>query len=134
VIGDFFHTYAGIPPGKSFFSPDVPDSPHGRGNPHRRRGTVKITMQEVGYVSHLARLDLGEDEKETFTSQLNNILLYMEILNGVDTEGIKPMTHAISQSNVFRDDEERKSIGAEMALTNAPDGEMGFFGVPKIIE
>ncbi len=91
-------------------------------------------MQEVGYVAHLARLDLGEDEKETFTSQLNNILLYMEILNGVDTEGIKPMTHAIAQANVFRDDEERKSIGVETALANAPDGEMGFFGVPRIIE
>ena len=95
---------------------------------------MKITAQEVGYVAHLARLDLGEDEKETFTSQLNNILLYMEILNRVDTDGIKPMTHAISQSNVLRDDAKRESIGVERALANAPDGDMGFFGVPKIIE
>lgn len=95
---------------------------------------MKITAQEVGYVAHLARLDLGEDEKETFTSQLNNILLYMEILNRVHTGGIKPMTHAISQANVLRDDAKRESIGAERALANAPDGDMGFFGVPKIIE
>ena len=95
---------------------------------------MKITVQEVGYVAHLARLDMDEDEKETFTSQLNNILQYMEILNGVDTEGVKPMTHAISQSNVFREDEEGKSIGVERALANAPDGDMGFFGVPRIIE
>jgi len=95
---------------------------------------VKITAQEVGYVAHLARLDIDENEKETFTSQLNDILQYMEILNGVDTEGVRPMTHAISQSNVFREDEERESIGVERALANAPDGEMGFFGVPRIIE
>ncbi len=95
---------------------------------------MKITTQEMGYVAHLARLDIDEAEKETFTSQLNNILQYMEILNGVDTEGVSPMTHAISQSNVFREDEEEKSIGVERALANAPDGDMGFFGVPRIIE
>ncbi len=95
---------------------------------------MKITAQEVGYVAHLARLDLGEEEKETFTSQLNSILLYMEILNGVDTEGVRPMTHAISQTNVLRDDVKRPSIGVEQALANAPDGGMGFFEVPKIIE
>jgi len=95
---------------------------------------VKITTEEVGYVAHLARLDIDENEKEVFTSQLNNILQYMEILNGVDTEGVSPMTHAISQSNVFREDEEKESIGVERALANAPDGDMGFFGVPRIIE
>lgn len=95
---------------------------------------MKITTQEVGYVAHLARLDLGEEEQETFTSQLNDILRYMEILNGVYTEGIEPMTHAISQSNVLRDDAKRESIGVDQALANAPDGEMGFFGVPRIIE
>jgi len=95
---------------------------------------MKITTREVGYVAHLARLDLGEEEKETFTSQLNDILQYMERLNGVDTEGVRPMTHAISQANVLRDDVKRESIGVERALANAPDGEMGFFGVPRIIE
>jgi aspartyl-tRNA(Asn)/glutamyl-tRNA(Gln) amidotransferase subunit C len=95
---------------------------------------VKITTEEVGYVAHLARLDIDENEKETFTSQLNDILQYMEILNGVDTEEVSPMTHAISQSNVFREDEEKESIGVERALANAPDGDMGFFGVPRIIE
>ena len=95
---------------------------------------MKITTQEVGYVAHLARLDLSEDEKSTLTSQLNNILMYMDILNGVDTEGIAPMTHAISLDNVLRDDTEKKSIGVEVALANAPDGNMGFFGVPRVIE
>ncbi|MBW2674153.1 MAG: Asp-tRNA(Asn)/Glu-tRNA(Gln) amidotransferase subunit GatC [Deltaproteobacteria bacterium] len=95
---------------------------------------MKITAQEVGYVAHLARLDLSENEKGTLTSQLNDILMYMDILNGVDTEGTRPMTHAISLDNVFRDDAEKESVGVEMALANAPEGDMGFFGVPKIIE
>ena len=95
---------------------------------------MKITKEEAGHVAHLARLDFSEDEKGKFTSQINTILMYMDILNGIDTAGIKPMTHAISLDNVFRDDTEKKSTGAEIALANAPDGNMGLFGVPKVIE
>ena len=95
---------------------------------------MKLTTQEVEHVAHLARLDLSKDEGGTLTSQINDILLYMDILNGVDTEGVEPMTHAIAPGNVFRDDAEEPSIGVDMALANAPDGDMGFFGVPRIIE
>ncbi|MEI8173412.1 MAG: Asp-tRNA(Asn)/Glu-tRNA(Gln) amidotransferase subunit GatC, partial [Deltaproteobacteria bacterium] len=38
---------------------------------------MKITKVEVEHVAHLARLDFGEEEKETFTSQLNDILMYI---------------------------------------------------------
>ncbi len=95
---------------------------------------MKITKKEVGYVAHLARLDFSEDEKGKLTSQLNTILVYMDILNRIDTAGIQPVTHAISLDNVLRDDTEKKSIGAEIALASAPDGNMGFFGVPRVIE
>jgi len=95
---------------------------------------VKITKEEVRHVAHLARLKFSEDEEREFTSQLNTMLTYMDILSRVDTAGIKPMTHAISLDNVFRDDTEKKSTGAEIALANAPDGNMGLFGVPKVIE
>jgi len=49
---------------------------------------VKITRDEVLYVAHLARLELTEAEVERFTVQLNDILLYMDKLNELDTEGI----------------------------------------------
>jgi len=95
---------------------------------------LKITKEEVRHVAHLARLNFSEGEEEKFTSQLNTILMYVDILNEVDTAGIQPMTHAISLGNVFRDDTEKKSLGVEIALEGAPDGKMGFFGVPKVIE
>lgn len=46
---------------------------------------MKITKDEVAYVAHLARLSFDETEIETFTSQLNDILLSMEKLSTVDT-------------------------------------------------
>ena len=95
---------------------------------------MKITEKEIAHVAHLARLDFSEDEKGKFTSQINTILMYMDILKRIDTAGIQPVTHAISLNNVLRDDTEKKSTGTEIALANAPDGNMGLFGVPKVIE
>ena len=70
---------------------------------------MKITKEEVDYVAHLARLEFTETEKETFTSQLNEILLYMDKLNEVDTSGVEPLSHAIALNNAFREDEVRES-------------------------
>jgi len=95
---------------------------------------VKITKEEVEYVAHLARLDFSEAEKVKFTSQLNDILMYMDKLNEVDTTGIEPMSHAIALQNAFRDDAVEESLGLELSLSNAPEARGPFFRVPKVIE
>jgi aspartyl-tRNA(Asn)/glutamyl-tRNA(Gln) amidotransferase subunit C len=95
---------------------------------------LKIKKDEVTYVAHLARLEFSEGETDTFTSQLNNILLYMDMLNRVDTTGIEPMTHAIAQQNAFREDRVKPSLSQEATLANAPDTRGDFFRVPKVIE
>jgi len=45
----------------------------------------KINREQVAYVAHLARLSFSGEETEKFTSQLNDILLYMDKLNEADT-------------------------------------------------
>ncbi len=95
---------------------------------------MKITKEEVAHVAHLARLALPGGETERFTAQLNDILLYMEKLNEVDTAGVEPMTHAIAQKNAFREDEVAPSLTVEETLANAPDAREGFFRVPKILD
>ena len=44
------------------------------------------------------------------TSQLGDILDYMELLGELDTEQVEPMAHALDVSDVFRDD----VVGAEL--------------------
>jgi aspartyl-tRNA(Asn)/glutamyl-tRNA(Gln) amidotransferase subunit C len=95
---------------------------------------VKISKEEVEYVAHLARLDFNEKEKDTFTSQLNEILMYMDILGKIDIAGVEPMSHAISLTNALRDDVKEESLGTERALANAPDGAGECFRVPRVIE
>jgi aspartyl-tRNA(Asn)/glutamyl-tRNA(Gln) amidotransferase subunit C len=95
---------------------------------------LKITKEEVAHVAHLARLELREGEMDKFTSQLNDILLYMEKLNSVNTSGVLPMTHATILHNAFREDVVRPSLPHEQSLANAPDPKGEFFRVPKVIE
>lgn len=95
---------------------------------------MKITKEEVEYVAHLARLDFSEEENAKFTTQLNDILMYMEKLNQVETSGIEPMSHAITLQNAFRDDEVKESLTHELTLANAPEARGPFFRVPKVIE
>jgi aspartyl-tRNA(Asn)/glutamyl-tRNA(Gln) amidotransferase subunit C len=95
---------------------------------------LKITKDEVTHVAHLARLEFTEAEAEKFTSQLNNILMYMDMLNRVDMTGVAPMTHAVAQQNAFRDDIVKPSLSRDDTLANAPDTRGDFFRVPKVIE
>jgi aspartyl-tRNA(Asn)/glutamyl-tRNA(Gln) amidotransferase subunit C len=93
-----------------------------------------ISSKQVEYVAHLARLTISDQEKDKFTSQLNDILLYIDKLNELDTRGVEPMSHAIAVTNSFRQDEIMDSIGTEKSLANAPDARGEFFRVPKVIE
>lgn len=91
-----------------------------------------ITVKDVEHVAKLARLELTEEEKEKFTSQLGDVLKYVEQMNEVDTSDVEPMSHAIDFVNVMREDEVKYEQTKEELMKNAPDAEDGFFKVPKI--
>ncbi len=94
---------------------------------------MKISRQEVAHVARLARLSFSEDEMELFTNQLNQILLYMEKLNEIDTQNIKPTYHALELTNVLREDKVGPSLPPERVLSNAPAENKDMFVVPRII-
>lgn len=94
---------------------------------------MSVTKKEVEHIAELARLKFKEEELESFTHQLNEILNYVDKLNELDTENVEPLSHPIENINVFRNDELKKSISTEEALKNAPDKTDEFFKVPKVI-
>jgi len=94
----------------------------------------KISRDEVVYVANLARLSLDREVVVKFTAQLNDILLYMDKLNEVDTTGVEPMSHAIARKNAFRTDTVAPSLPVEASLANAPDARGSCFEVPRVIE
>jgi aspartyl-tRNA(Asn)/glutamyl-tRNA(Gln) amidotransferase subunit C len=94
---------------------------------------MKITKDQVLYVADLARLNLDAAAIEKFAGQIGEILEYVDKLNEVNTDGVKPTSHAISLTNAFREDEPREHLDREKALANAPQKEDGNFIVPKVV-
>lgn len=93
----------------------------------------KLDKQQVRKVAKLARLQLSEDEREQFSTQLSKIIKYIEKMNELDTESVTPLAHCLDVYNNFRPDEPRPSLGTDKTLENAPQRDEDFFKVPKII-
>ena len=94
----------------------------------------KITLSDVEKVARLARLGLSSDEKEKLGDQLNDILVYMDKLDELDTTDIEPLAHILSLKNVLREDRVREGLTHSEALKNAPEEKDGLFKVPPVIE
>lgn len=95
---------------------------------------MKITKEQIQHIAVLSRLNLSEEEKDLFGSQLSSILDYMDQLNELDTRETEPTSHVLSLSNVMRDDILTSSLPGEEALKNAPSRSENFYRVPRIIE
>lgn len=93
-----------------------------------------ISKKDVEYVAALSRLEFSEEEKEKYTEQLDVILEYINQLDELDTEGVKPTYHIVPMTNVFRKDEVSPSLAKDKVLVNAPESQEGCFKVPRIIE
>jgi aspartyl-tRNA(Asn)/glutamyl-tRNA(Gln) amidotransferase subunit C len=95
---------------------------------------LNLDRKVVEHVARLARLALSEDEIATFSRQLGEVLVYMERLNEVNTEGIAPMTHVVDLENVTRQDVAEPPLASGDALRNAPSSREGMFLVPRVID
>ena len=94
---------------------------------------TKITVEDVRKVANLARLQLPEDQLETYTNQLEKILSYVAQLQKIETVNVIPTTRAVEVVNVLREDCIEKTIIREELLELAPHRQDDFFRVPKIL-
>lgn len=95
---------------------------------------VNISPKDVELVARLARLELTEEETESFTGHLNDILRYVQKMNELDTEGVPPTSHVLPLVNVMRDDEIEASLPIDKVTKNAADHEDGQFRVPPVLD
>lgn len=95
---------------------------------------MSVTEKDVRYVAHLARLQLTDDEVESLTEDMSQILGYMETLEELDTSNVEPLEHVIEMEYRLREDKAKEPISHEEALKNAPDADSDYFRVPKVID
>ena len=93
----------------------------------------RISLEEVEYTAHLARLHLSAEESADMTRDLDRILDYVTALQELDTEGIEPTSHPIPVPTPLRPDEDAEPIDPALAVSNAAETEGTAFVVPKVI-
>ncbi len=95
---------------------------------------MMIDEKTVEYAAALAKLTLSEDEKTRVAGELDHILDYINTMNGLNTEGVEPMSHVLPVRNVFREDVVINQDDRDVLLRNAPEKKDGSFVVPKTVE
>ena len=93
-----------------------------------------VNQQEVEQVAFLARLALAEAEAAKLASQLDQILQYVQQLQAIPTDEVKPTSHVLALSNITRPDQRQPCVPPEDVLRLAPERHNQFFKVPKILE
>ena len=95
---------------------------------------MSLSVDDVRWVAHLARLELSQDELATITPQLQAIVAYVDQMRQVNTEGVEPLAHPLPVQNVFRADEPAPSLPVEAALANAPARQGEYYRVPAVLD
>src|SRR5262245_36849627 len=99
-----------------------------------RRTAMSLTPDEIKKIAHLARLSLSNEEVNTLSSQLNNILAFTEQMNEIDTTGIAPLSHALDVTQRLREDKVTETNLRDKYQEIAPQTEAGLYLVPTVIE
>ena len=98
---------------------------------------MAITTEDVAKIARLAHLEITDEELRTFTPQLASIVSYVEQLNELDTSAVAPalggLTPEGERTQATREDIIQPSLGAELALDQAPEKAAGHFRVPKVL-
>ena len=92
-----------------------------------------ITRDEVAHLARLARLQLTDDELDTYAAQLDVIIGAVARVSEVASADVPPTSHSVPLTNVFRADEPQPGLTAEEALSGAPSVEAQRFRVPRIL-
>lgn len=95
---------------------------------------MTLTLGDVEHIAELARLELTDEEKQRFCSQLSAILDCAGRLAKVDTSAVPPTASVQRLHNVLRADIVTPSLDQEETLANAPDQLDGCFRVLPILE
>ena len=107
--------------------------------PGASRVAMAVDTDTVKKIASLARIAITDEDAARIAPELDNIMGWIEQLAEVDTDGVEPMTAVIDNTLRLRDDivDADPLTGGGIRddlMKNAPQGEHGFFTVPKVIE
>ena len=93
-----------------------------------------VSRDDILKIARLARLRLTEEDIDKYGKELDSILNYVEQLQQIDTNSVKPTVQVTGLVNVMRDDTIIDyGVTNEELLSNAPAKEAGGFKVRRVL-
>ncbi len=95
----------------------------------------ELDLNSIKNLSDLCRIACSDDEAESILADLNQTLDFIQKLQDLDTENVRPCYQVQDHlENVFRDDRVSSSYPRDEFLNNAPAQVGGMIRVPPVIE
>ncbi|MDC0873236.1 Asp-tRNA(Asn)/Glu-tRNA(Gln) amidotransferase subunit GatC [Gammaproteobacteria bacterium] len=93
-----------------------------------------MDKETVATISYLSRLSFDKENEEKITKDLENIIKFVDQLDGVDTSDIEPLKSPLEKTAKTRNDQISAENRKEQFLKNAPDANEDYFLVPRVVE
>ena len=95
---------------------------------------MKFDKDSLYKLGKLSKIQIDESKFKSLSSDLGSIIEFIDRLKSIDTENVDPTSNSLDQSLVMREDIASDVNTANEILENAPQKELDFFSVPKVIE
>ena len=94
---------------------------------------MQVSKEEILHIADLADLKLKDDEIDSYTKNLEEILNFANIVNSVDVSSLDVSIGSTDRYNVFRKDEIKEFEDTKALLETAPELEDNMYKIPKVI-
>jgi len=95
---------------------------------------MPIDKDKIKHISKLARISVDEKKIDSLTKDLSSIFKFIEQLNELNTDKVKPLSSILNEPLRTRKDLVNEGKIREKILENSPQKNEEFFVVPKVIE
>ena len=82
---------------------------------------MSIDLKTIKHISKLSRISVDEQKAEKLAGDLNSIFDFIEKLNELKTDQIKPLTSIAETSLKLRNDEIKSKNMREEIIKNSPE-------------
>ena len=66
---------------------------------------MEVNCETIKHLASLSDFAISEEQTETLTKNLQDIIKYISELDSLDTEGVEPTYQVFEMENIWRDDE-----------------------------
>ena len=95
---------------------------------------MTIDLKTIKHIAKLSRISVDDEKAKKLAGDLNSIFDFIEKLNELKTDQIKPLTSIAETSLKLRSDEIKSQNMRKEIIKNSPEKNEDYFVVPKVIE